>query len=755
VKTQEELMAYGRALLARVAGGEQTPDPPWVGAYLNLLTPNRPADTTPTEPLQSIFTLITFRAQTAAPAYLLPVPLELPEPDKPLDNWLLMPVDQATATAADRRDLYNQFLHNGGGTEQRFDRFFYLMRKYASTLPNTYGEPGVSLFEQWKMVAALVQLSDESGQPPQRLGLVGGDIPGIQRTISLVTSKGAAKAMRGRSAFIQLLGHSLVQRLLKALNLGLANVVYDAGGNFLLLTGWSDNLKHDVQEVANSVNQVLLTGFSQGTSRFDGFHGDLSVALAAVELPLEALRVDLPPEKLPNGPEASKWQRAEKKAKDAVDAAKLRPFGDLAQGNDQGWQDLFAPEPAETDDFCAVCRRQRRKDETFVPLDPDAPADLAIRANQQCPECAGFNELANALGHRGARLLTLPQMPHHPSAWQTALFAVAGRWYAIGKPGESGQETLALDMNGFPAKDVDGFRLLARTTPLLADGRIKPNDALAADCTSGLRRLGVLRMDVDDLGALLVEGLPRRTATQTAELSQTLERFFAGWLDCICRREDKSEELFYVLFAGGDDLFVIGPWTHMPQLAQAVQADFGRYTAGHQAMHLSAGIAVVGEKAPLYAAADKSHEALEAAKSLDRQVLPKAKNAITFLGQTYHWAEFQKVQALQQTLVNLVQSGLPTSLLTILLAIERRYRYDLENRRGTWGPWRMANGQSVQVYYAPWMWRQVYALARLKSSYSQAKQVLADLEKSLLGGRINDLGLAAKWAQWLTRRIET
>jgi len=113
------------------------------------------------------------------------------------------------------------------------------------------------------------------------------------------------------------------------------------------------------------------------------------------------------------------------------------------------------------------------------------------------------------------------------------------------------------------------------------------------------------------------------------------------------------------------------------------------------------------------------------------------------------------VQALQQTLVNLVQSGLPTSLLTILLAIERRYRYDLENRRGTWGPWRMANGQSVQVYYAPWMWRQVYALARLKSSYSQAKQVLADLEKSLLGGRINDLGLAAKWAQWLTRRIET
>lgn len=752
MKMQEQLMAYGRALLARVAGGEQTLDPSWVGAYLDLLTPNRPAVAVPTDPLQSVFTLITFRAQTAAPAYLLPVPLELPEPDEPLANWRLMPVDQATATTADRRALYNQFLKHGG-TEQSFDRFFYLMRKYASTLPNTYGEPGVSLFEQWKMVAALVQLSDESDHPPTQLGLVSGDIPGIQRTISLVTSKGAAKAMRGRSAFIQLLGHALVQRLLDALHLGLANVVYDAGGNFLLLTGWSDDLKQKVQKVANSINQILLTGFSQGTSRFDGFHGDLSVALAAVELPLEALRVDLPLEKLPNGTEVSKWQKAEEEAKHAVDAAKLRPFGDLAQGSDQGWQDLFEPEPAETDDFCAVCRRQRRKDETFVPLDPDAPPDLAIRSNQQCPECASFNELANDLGHRGARLLTLRHMPHHTSAWQTALFAVAGRWYAIGKPEESGQETLALDMNGFPEKGVDGFRLLARTTPLLADGRIKPNDVLAEACASGLQRLGVLRMDVDDLGALLVEGLPRRTATQTAELSQTLERFFAGWLDCICRREDKSEELFYVLFAGGDDLFIIGPWTHMPQLAQAIQADFARYTAGHKAIHLSAGIAVVGEKAPLYAAADKSHDALEAAKSLDRQVLPKAKNAITFLGQTYHWAEFQKVQALQQTLFNLAQSDQLTSLLTTLLAIERRYREDLRFGRGIRGPRRTTSGQLVQVYYSSWMWRQAYAIARMKVGREEnVKKELTELEDGLLDNKINDLGLAARWALWLTRQ---
>ena len=80
----------------------------------------------------------------------------------------------------------------------------------------------------------------------------------------------------------------------------------------------------------------------------------------------------------------------------------------------------------------------------------------------------------------------------------------------------------------------------------------------------------------------------------------------------------------------------------MPELAQAIRDDFARYTSGHPGIHLSAGIAVVGEKAPLYAAADESHEALQAAKKLDRDT-PQAKNAITFLGSTAHWEQFALV----------------------------------------------------------------------------------------------------------------
>jgi len=741
--------------MARVAGGEAAPDPPWVAEFLKLLYPSPPPDPA-NRPLRCIFDLVGSRDQGAAPMWVRPVPLALTTDDDPA-NWWLMPAVEPPDRAA-RRTLHAEFESHARDARQDYERLFFLMRKYATTLPNTYGEPGVSLFEQWKMVAALVGISGSTAQPPQALGLVGGDIPGIQRTINTITSKGAAKAMRGRSAFIQLLGQALIERLLHRLDLGLANVVYDAGGNFVLLTGWADGAdgtQATVQDVANNVNEVLLDGAGQGRERFDGFHGDLAVALAAVEIPVAALAVPGPTTGL------SAWQLAEKLVKDAVAAAKNRPFGDLAQKSDDDWKKLFDPDPAETVDFCAVCRRPKGKGETFSPLEGEGEGRI-------CPECWGFNQLANALGHVGhdtPRLTLSSRPPAEPEAWQRALYAVAERWYAIGGARQQGDIVLALDVDDFPAPGVDGFRLLAHTTPMTGK-QIKTNEELAQASTGGLKRLGVLRMDVDNLGDLIVYGLPARTAMQTAELSQALERFFAGWLDRICARVGKG--LFYVLFAGGDDLFVVGPWTHMPALAQAIRSDFERYTAGHKAIHLSAGIAVVGEKAPLYAAADESHDALQAAKNLDRDT-PQAKNAITFLGQTRHWESFSVVVALQESLVRLREAGLPASLLTTLRVIERRYQQDMANdhrieederdgktprgrKRGAWGVLKPKHGPEMQAYYGPWMWRQAYALTRLQNAYPQAKTDLERLSEELLSGRIADLGLAARWAQWLTRK---
>ena len=281
--TSRQVRDYGRLLVSRVAGDSRSPDPPWVAPFLSMLGGDQAKSDT-SAPLQWILSRLVLDDASSDPLYLRPEALTTRRDGGEPQRWRLSPVSLAEAQATGRQQLYQEFLHHAEGQPDDFVHFFHLMRKYASTLPNTYGEPGVSLFEQWKTIAALVEISGTTEHAPEKLGLVSGDIPGIQRTINMITSKGAAKAMRGRSAFIQLLGHATVDRLLAELQLGMANIVYDAGGNFLLLTGWNDDVELAVREASNGINKVLLTGTDSDPKRFKGFHGDLAVALAAVEI---------------------------------------------------------------------------------------------------------------------------------------------------------------------------------------------------------------------------------------------------------------------------------------------------------------------------------------------------------------------------------------------------------------------------------------------------------------------------------------
>lgn len=747
---RQPLIEYGRLLMAKVAGGESVTMPEWTKNFLALLTAGQEHEANSIEPLQSVFSLVQLAGLHGNPKYLQPVSLSTAS--APSGQWKLQPVNRTDAASVARSTLFTEFIR-ATSDEQSLERFGYVMRKYASTLPNTYGEPGVSLFEQWKLIAALAHIAGNIEKPPQKFGLVGGDIPGIQSFISLITSKGAAKGMRGRSVFIQLLGSALVQRIVDELGLGSANIVYDAGGNFVILTGWDESLPARIEAISNEVNRLLLQGTTTETVRFDGFHSDLAVAIAAVELPVTALQIHTSA-----GGHLSQWQQAEGHLKKAVAAAKQRPFADLALSSAEDWQLLFDPEVSETADFCAVCRRQRRANELFKDLDRENTEPTSIAPATQCPECAGFKDLAESLTRPESRLLIDMQMPTTVTGWQHALFVVSKKWYSISSDKRArGDVTLAMDLDHFPATDLDGFRLLARTTPV-EGGAIVDNELLA-NKSKGMRRLGVLKMDVDKLGELFAFGLPQRTITATAELSTSMDRFFSAWLDRICKRVADTKEKFYVLYAGGDDLFAVGPWTAIVQLAQEINRDFEAYTGQNPALHLSAGISVVDGKSPLHTAGRLAEQALHDAKNKDKDQPAQAKNAISFLDEVYHWREFTEVDKLHLELFNLVEvDGLPKSLLTTLRSIEVRYHKDKNTERGQWANAKARTREgTVKVYFGPWMWRQAYALARIRDRQKdkEIQSRIQQLEDKLLDGAIQDLGLAARWAQWELREEKT
>ncbi|MEZ4705633.1 MAG: type III-A CRISPR-associated protein Cas10/Csm1 [Caldilineaceae bacterium] len=514
-----------------------------------------------------------------------------------------------------------------------FDRFYHLMQKYASTLPCTYGEEGVSLFRQWSMVTALMAITE--GQEVEHLpdlALIGIDLPGIQTMVYTITARGAGKGVRGRSAFVQLMVSAVVDRLLDDLKLCYANVIVNAGGNALILCKWDEATRQVIAEVEQSVNKTLLNGTAEQNPRlrFAGFRGDLALAMAHTRLPHEALLF---------GAEQvwddaldkyiSLWQKAEKALKEALGQSKQQPLRALTT-TDADFATLFETDKSISGRFCAICSRPESLDDEFIrdeeriEIGSDDPGVI-------CRECDGFRRLAEALAQPQVYLNRTAAPPRDQggaptrlAGWQHALHAVSGYWYNIAATAAAEGVTLALNPDDFPHDHVDGFRPMATATPTRWDDAknkfvILDNSELADDTTSSLKRLGVLKADVDNLAKLLASSLDNRSAAQTAMLSDSLNLFFGGWLNKLCRDMEiapgvQTQNKVYVLYAGGDDLLIIGSWDIMPYLAQRIARDFWLFTGQNPGVHLSAGIVLVGGKEPLYAAVESANDDLDKAK---------------------------------------------------------------------------------------------------------------------------------------------
>ncbi len=157
----------------------------------------------------------------------------------------------------------------------------------------------------------------------------------------------------------------------------------------------------------------------------------------------------------------------------------------------------------------------------------------------------------------------------------------------------------------------------------------------------GVEALGVLKADVDNLGMLFGCGLTDRrfTVSRLSTVSRQLNSFFALYLPHLL-----SEKFYdtYTLFAGGDDLFLIGPWNRMADLACELREQFAKFVCHNQEITFSAGITVHKPNTPVDAMADAVEEALHLAKQTSDKYDIK-KNRVTMFGHSVSWDEFAEL----------------------------------------------------------------------------------------------------------------
>jgi CRISPR-associated protein Csm1 len=277
-------------------------------------------------------------------------------------------------------------------------------------------------------------------------------------------------------------------------------------------------------------------------------------------------------------------------------------------------------------------------------------------------------------------------------------------------------------------------------------------------------RLGVLRMDLDGLGDFLARAQADNPHFGfNATVSARLDLFLSGWLNKIREQSTGLQDWLNITFVGGDDLMVVGHWQACFDFAEAVRADADRFFNGAgtaksdwsisqpftkvsaSGFTMSAGVSLVGPKFPIAKATALAGDALDAAKNFH-----KNKNAFNLLGESLSWnGEFDWVKSCKtQMLEFLNEQQLNASFLQQLQLFQKVKNQHLLTER------------QLDLSF---IWHSIYFLSRYEQRMkadNPAKPFVLALRKELLGAirhncRMYDLlAVAARWAELENRSAE-
>lgn len=475
--------------------------------------------------------------------------------------------------------------------------------------------------------------------------LVSGDISGIQDFIYTIPSKGALKTLRGRSLYIDLLLEEFIDEYLEQIGLSRANVLYSGGGHFYILAPNIEDTKKAIDKLQAKMNRWLMENI--------GINLYLAIGMAECS--------------------ANNLMKSEAQGNlFAIVNKKLKDDKTIRYSKDEDFLEYIFNVEKEKDTAkkeCNICHNLVDKLWKY-----NSDEEIA------CEFCLNLYKL-------GQDILT-----------QDLVFVISeekidGGIKIFGKDKD-------LYMYAVNIEDIDMFkgkilRIYSKNNLLendlairlyLADYSAKNendevmtfDDLAKSSCKidKGIKRLGVLRLDVDDLGIAFSSGfvsdkdkiednLRYATLSRYADLSKDISMFFKVAINKICAGdligcvdfEEKAFNIFgiakapkrkvNIIYAGGDDLFLVGAWDEVLEVAIDINRAFKQFT--NRKLTLSAGMAMFSPTYPISKMAEIAGLLAQMSKN------KKDKNSIALFGMEtnlkangqleckhiYTWADFE------------------------------------------------------------------------------------------------------------------
>ena len=452
--------------------------------------------------------------------------------------------------------------------------------------------------------------------------LISGDISGIQDFIYTIPSKGALKTLRGRSLYIDLLLEEFIDEYLEQIGLSRANVLYSGGGHFYILAPNIEDTKKAIDKLQAKMNRWLMENI--------GINLYLAIGMAECS--------------------ANNLMKSEAQGNlFAIVNKKLKDDKTIRYSKDEDFLEYIFNVEKEKDTAkkeCNICHNLVDKLWKY-----NSDEEIA------CEFCLNLYKL-------GQDILT-----------QDLVFVISeekidGGIKIFGKDKD-------LYMYAVNIEDIDMFkgkilRIYSKNNLLendlairlyLADYSAKNendevmtfDDLAKSSCKidKGIKRLGVLRLDVDDLGIAFSSGfvsdkdkiednLRYATLSRYADLSKDISMFFKVAINKICAGdltggvdfEEKAFNIFgiakapkrkvNIIYAGGDDLFLVGAWDEVLEVAIDINRAFKQFTNGK--LTLSAGMAMFSPTYPISKMAEIAGLLVQMSKN------KKDKNSIALFG---------------------------------------------------------------------------------------------------------------------------
>ncbi|HHT9125981.1 MAG TPA: type III-A CRISPR-associated protein Cas10/Csm1 [Candidatus Brocadiia bacterium] len=562
-----------------------------------------------------------------------------------------------------------------------FEHFDSLFAIYASHIPAaTVGKviPDVSLYDHSKSTAALapaiylyhmqnncMEIEKIKDYADKKFLIVTGDFYGIQNFIFTeggATNKAAAKLLRGRSFAVSLISELAADMLCRKIGLTTASIILNAAGKFTILAPNTNETRNKIKTVEEEINDWLIKMF----------YGESAIGISFIEASCE----DFTSEKFGN-----LWENLAKESeKKKYNKIKLEKYGsEVGDYLEQFNNDL-------TEKLCPFCGKR--------PASPEVENDslLGEEKSSACKICRDHIYIGTNLVKASRVAVTKLEAEIYGDKLKEPIFGdyqvsfdVTGKlieladkgvllkyWdISIPKDGSIAKDITAKFINGYVPvyddSDLSDERYLAgrkseqKKLELIDQIKVDKENkvpktfshialkALDKDTNRGIEALGILKADVDNLGLIFACGLRRQTLSRLATLSRQMNYYYSIYLPYALSTEEKFKDI-YTVFAGGDDLFMIGPWNRIVDFALFLNDSFREYVCNNSQITISAGISVNKPGEPIPSIAERSEDALKKSKT-------NKKDSVTLFDEPTKWKEFVDLNKIKETVEGWLRSG--------------------------------------------------------------------------------------------------